>query len=156
MLDLTLAQAKLLDDLANAPDGLPLTLAHSRPAKTLARLQMIELRTAEGRRTAHLLPAGEAARIGEAAEKAPPAPATPAAAIPAPAPKRSATGKFGLVLALIRRPGGASSAELMEATGWQAHSVRGVIAGSIKKKLGIPVVSISRDGVRVYSAEPAA
>lgn len=151
MPDLTLAQAKLLDDLANAPNGLPLTLAHSRPAKTLARLQMIEIRTAEGGgRTALLLPAGEAHRHDAPADQAPLAPAPCTSA-----PKSSASGKLGLVLALIRRPGGATSAELMEATGWQAHSVRGAIAGSIKKKLGIPVASTSRDGVRVYSAEPA-
>lgn len=152
MPDLTLAQAKLLEDLANAPNGLPLTLAHSRPAKTLARLQMIEIRTAEGGgRTALLLPAGEAHRNDPSADEAP---LTPAPCAPAPTPTSSASGKLGVVLALIRRPGGATSAELMEATGWQAHSVRGAIAGSIKKKLGIPVASTSRDGVRVYSAEP--
>lgn len=151
MPDLTLAQAKLLEDLANAPNGLPLTLAHSRPANTLARLQMIEIRTAEGGgRTALLLPAGEAHRNDPSADEAPLPPTSCTSA-----PKSSASGKLGVVLALIRRPGGATSAELMEATGWQAHSVRGAIAGSIKKKLGIPVASTSRDGVRVYSAEPA-
>ena len=52
---------------------------------------------------------------------------------------------------MIRRPQGATSAELMQATGWQAHSVRGALAGAIKKKLKVPVVSRSQDGVRTYT-----
>jgi hypothetical protein len=56
------------------------------------------------------------------------------------------------VLELLKRPGGATSAELMTATGWQAHSVRGFLSGTIVKKMGLPLVSAKReDGTRGYS-----
>ena len=38
----------------------------------------------------------------------------------------------------------------MEATGWQAHSVRGIIAGAVKKKLGLTVTSEAGEGGRIY------
>ena len=41
--------------------------------------------------------------------------------------------KISQVVALLRRPEGATAAQIMEATGWQAHSVRGAIAGQIRK-----------------------
>ena len=46
----------------------------------------------------------------------------------------------------LRRPKGASIAEMMKATGWQAHSVRGVMSGALKKKLGLAIVSEKNDG----------
>ena len=56
------------------------------------------------------------------------------------------------VLELLKRPGGATSAELMAATGWQAHSVRGFLSGTIGKKMGLALVSAKReDGTRAYS-----
>jgi hypothetical protein len=59
-------------------------------------------------------------------------------------------GKLGAVIELLRRPGGARLDELMAATGWQAHSVRGALAGAVKKKLGLVVISEKIDGVRIY------
>ena len=50
---------------------------------------------------------------------------------------------------------GASSAEMVQATGWQQHSVRGAMAGSLKKR-GLTISSEKIDGVRRYRAEPAA
>lgn len=59
--------------------------------------------------------------------------------------------KLATVLDMLRRPEGASLEALMKATGWQKHSVRGAIAGAIKKKLKLPVESARRDdGQRVY------
>ena len=49
--------------------------------------------------------------------------------------------KQSLLVDLLTRDGGASIGELSMALGWQAHSVRGVIAGTIKKKLGLAVIS---------------
>jgi hypothetical protein len=60
--------------------------------------------------------------------------------------------KGAKVLDLLKRPEGVTSKELMKATGWQAHSVRGFLSGSIGKKLGLTVVSIKgENGERSYS-----
>ncbi|SLN77724.1 DUF3489 domain-containing protein [Roseisalinus antarcticus] len=63
---------------------------------------------------------------------------------PADAPKpvaiRAGT-KQARVIALLQRPEGAAICEIVEATGWMAHSARGMISGALKKKLGLPVSS---------------
>ncbi len=64
------------------------------------------------------------------------------------APK--ATGKIPALLVLLRRPEGAGLAEMMEATGWQAHSVRGAMSGAIAKKLGLKVTSEKTAEGRIY------
>jgi hypothetical protein len=55
---------------------------------------------------------------------------------------------------MLAAPDGASIPDLMEATGWQAHSVRGALAGTIKKKLGRHVHSETTDRGRVYRIAP--
>jgi hypothetical protein len=63
---------------------------------------------------------------------------------------RSGT-KTAKILALLRRPSGATLQELRKATGWQAHSVRGFLSGTLKKKMGVRVDSAHRaDGERTY------
>jgi len=64
------------------------------------------------------------------------------------APAAGAT-KLQTMIDLLSRPHGASVEDLMAATGWQAHSVRGAIAGALKKK-GIAVTSKKVDGRRSY------
>ena len=54
------------------------------------------------------------------------------------------------VVALLKRPSGATLKAIMAATGWQAHSVRGFISGQLRKKMGLNVQSLERDGERVY------
>ena len=55
------------------------------------------------------------------------------------------------MLELIRRADGASVKEIMAATDWQPHSVRGFISGSLGKKMGLNVESFKRaDGERAY------
>lgn len=65
-------------------------------------------------------------------------------------PVRPGTKLAALVVAL-RRPQGATSLQLMLATGWQPHTVRGAISGMLRKKLGMNVVLAHNDsGERVY------
>jgi len=67
------------------------------------------------------------------------------------APAREGSKK-AQVIALLRRPEGATLAALQEATGWQAHSVRGFLSGSLGKKMGLKVTRLKRDdGASVYS-----
>lgn len=64
--------------------------------------------------------------------------------------------KKAIVLELIRRETGASLQELMTATGWQAHSVRGFISGGVGKKMGMAVESFKQEnGDRAYRAQPS-
>ena len=59
--------------------------------------------------------------------------------------------KGATILELLRRKDGATLTELMKATGWQAHSVRGFLAGNVRKKMGLDLSSTKReDGQRVY------
>ena len=51
---------------------------------------------------------------------------------------------------MLRRKEGATIAQIVEATGWQPHTVRGAFAGALKKKLGLTVTSEKVEGTRVY------
>lgn len=65
-------------------------------------------------------------------------------------PVRPGTKLAALVLAL-RRPQGATTLQLVLATGWQPHTVRGAISGMLRKRLGLNVVlAQSNNGERVY------
>jgi hypothetical protein len=75
--------------------------------------------------------------------------ATPAKKAPTGAKK--ATGardgsKAAKILDLLRRPNGATTKELMKATGWQPHSIRGFLSGAIGKKMKLTVVSTKDEG----------
>lgn len=64
---------------------------------------------------------------------------------------RRAGSKQALLISLLQAPEGASIDEIMAATGWQAHTVRGAISGGLKKKHGLAVTSVKMDGRgRVY------
>ena len=58
--------------------------------------------------------------------------------------------KQARAIAMLRAPGGATIEALMRVTGWQPHSVRGFLAGVIRKKLGLNLVSTAADSGRVY------
>jgi hypothetical protein len=68
-----------------------------------------------------------------------------------PQPKPRVNSKQAEVLGLLRRPQGTTIPTIMEATGWQQHSVRGFLAGIVRKKLGLTLRSEKpNDGDRVY------
>ena len=54
------------------------------------------------------------------------------------------------VIAMLRRPQGATVDEVAGATGWQRHTVRGVFSGTLKKKLGLTIASAKEERGRVY------
>ncbi len=101
-----------------------------------------------------------------AAKQAPPTPdAPPVADVPplreistkaegGDAPAASETkppSKTHLLVQLLRQPGGTTIETMMQATGWQAHSVRGALSGAVKKGLGLPVTSQTTEAGRIYS-----
>jgi hypothetical protein len=93
---------------------------------------------AKGKATKKATPAKKAPKVAKSAKQAKPAGAREGS-------------KTATVVALLERKGGATLAEIMKATGWQAHSVRGFISGTLGKKMGRTVQSTKReDGERLY------
>jgi Protein of unknown function (DUF3489) len=73
-------------------------------------------------------------------------------ALPDPEPEADAKrpSKQDGVIAMLRRPEGATVDEVASATGWQRHTVRGVFSGTLKKKLGLTIASAKEERGRVY------
>src|SRR5258705_6885298 len=72
---------------------------------------------------------------------------------PAPASSKPAARpatKHARIIAMLRTPTGATIASIVTATEWQQHSVRGFLAGVVRKKLGLNLVSEQTDKGRVY------
>ena len=66
-------------------------------------------------------------------------------------PVLRANSKQAQVLAMLRRPEGATLAQICACTGWQKHTVRGTFAGAFKKKLGLTIESTKETGgERIY------
>ena len=98
-----------------------------------------------GARSAHVTPKkGKSGKKAKAPKRAPKA-----------AKKTSGTrdgSKAQKIIELLKRPEGATLGAIMKATDWQAHSVRGFLSGTIRKKLGLNVVSTKADdGQRAYT-----
>ena len=82
-------------------------------------------------------------------------------ALPSSKPPTPSATKHDRVIAMLRASAGATIASLVTATEWQQHSVRGFLAGVVRKKLGLNLVSEKTDKGRVYriragKAPPAA
>jgi hypothetical protein len=65
-------------------------------------------------------------------------------------PDRLKRTKTDIVIALLRRPSGATLQAIMKLTGWQAHSVRGFLSAQVGTRKGLKVESTKRKGHRVY------
>jgi hypothetical protein len=77
--------------------------------------------------------------------------AAPSGADTAPAPKTRDGTKQALVIAMLRRREGATIDQIVEATAWRPHTVRGFFAGALKRKLGLEVSSEKVEGKeRIY------
>jgi hypothetical protein len=75
---------------------------------------------------------------------------------PEPQPDAKRRSKQDEVIAMLRRPEGATVDEVASAMGWQRHTVRGLFSGTLKKKLQLPLASAQEERGRVYRiAEPA-
>jgi hypothetical protein len=75
-----------------------------------------------------------------------------------PSPKAASTKpstKQDQLLTLLRRPQGTTIEHAAKTLYWQPHSVRGVISGVLKKRLGLPVTSEKKEGGRVYRVASA-
>jgi len=119
--------------------------------------------TATGTRAPGKLPVAKPARHVASAKAKSGRRATPAkkgtkgAKTAKPAKKESGARqgtKTEKVLELLKRPKGATLKELLKATGWQPHSLRGFLSGTVGKKLGLTVTSTKgEDGERSYSVK---
>ena len=99
---------------------------------------------------------GESAPTGADAAPSAEAPRdAPAEASPAPKARTPRTGtKQAKLIEMLRAEGGATIDEIVAATGWQAHTVRGAMSGALKKKLGLTVTSEKIEGRgRIYRIE---
>ena len=69
----------------------------------------------------------------------------------APSPRSAKTSsKHDTILKLLRQEKGTTLDALIKTSGWQKHSIRGFLAGTVRKKLKLPLVSEKIDGVRTY------
>jgi hypothetical protein len=134
------------------------------PAISIEKTQNLESAAPKKGKTKPNAPSRRKAPSGAAnPKKAPPQPAASKATqighakTPAKAqqPGGERITKRELMLTLLSQPVGASIQEMMQATGWQQHSVRGFLAGTVKRKLGFSLTSFKPgDGVRRYRIEP--
>jgi len=66
----------------------------------------------------------------------------------------SGTSKQDRMIAMLQRPNGASIDDLMAATGWQRHSVRGVLSGVVRKKRGLKITTVREGKQLLYRVAP--
>jgi hypothetical protein len=70
--------------------------------------------------------------------------------IPVQKNKMREDSKQATLIKLLERSGGASIDEMAEATGWQRHSIRGMMSGVLKKRLGLSIASEKEERGRIY------
>jgi hypothetical protein len=146
-------QIKVLKAAAKSEDGniepLPEQLkggARTRMIQGLLSRELIEQRGCDDNAAYHLTCAGYAA-----VDRTRPVTSAPESPAAAKSSRSQDNSKQALMIGMLKRPEGATLAQIVEATGWQSHTVRGAISGSLKKKLGLAVESSKADGAeRIY------
>ncbi|WP_342133550.1 DUF3489 domain-containing protein, partial [Hydrogenophaga sp. OTU3427] len=89
--------------------------------------------------------------VKKALTKKAPTPKSPPKPQPAPvAAAANPATKQSQLISLLGSSSGATLAQMMSLTGWQAHTVRGMLSGSLRKRLGLDVQAQVEEGVRVY------
>lgn len=147
---LTPTQTTIIRTAARHPEGwiaVPATLQGGARANALKGLLMRGWIVEAG--DGHLLTDAGYATIGQQ-RPSPPPPIDVTPARDSAQPCRPGT-KLAKVVTALQNPDGATIFQLMCCTGWQAHTIRGVLSGMVRKKLGLNVVSTkAAGGERVY------
>jgi len=156
---LTDTQSKLLHAAAHHPEHLlidfPANLKGGARLKVLTALQNsgcihLQDKTDDGAIRFAITAVGYGA-LGLQMPQAVLTPAAAPAAQPASPPVTREGTKQATLIGLLRRPEGATLGQMVDATGWQSHTVRGTLAGALKKKLGLTIVSAKTTGAeRTY------
>jgi hypothetical protein len=135
-----------VDQISKNADG-DLVLSSALRQKKPVILQHGKSTARVAPKRAHVAPkTAESAKRGSGRKKAPKATKKAGAA-------RDGS-KAAKVLDLLKRPNGVTLKELMKVTGWQPHSVRGFLSGTVGKKLGLTLTSTKAgDGQRTYSVQ---
>ena len=123
-----------VEDVAEASDN----DAAANPDVVAAADASTEAKSSE--RPSHPKRSGAKKKAAAISEKAPKAPSD----------RAKPNSKQDKIVALLQRPEGATLDVLVKATQWQKHSVRGFLAGTVRKKLKLPLLSEKIDGVRYY------
>jgi hypothetical protein len=123
------------------------TATEETNAKDAAEKTKAKKKAGVGAQGAHVAP-----KKGKAAKKASPVKKAPKAQKEAGVARDGS--KAAKVLDLLQRPEGVTLTALMKVTEWQAHSVRGFLSGTVRKKLGLSIESAKgKDGERTYSVK---
>lgn len=156
---LTDTQNKLLHAAAHHPEQLltdfPANVKGGARLKVLTALQNAgcihpQGKTDDGAIRFAITAAGYEALGLQMPHPAPTPTAAPAAQPASPPVTREGT-KQATLIGLLRRQEGATLGQMVDATGWQSHTVRGTLAGALKKKLGLVIVSAKSTGAeRTY------
>jgi hypothetical protein len=131
--------------LISEGNSIPTSTASSKKPKANKKARVVP-------RRANIAPAlAKSAHQATTARKTPKGRTKPQMAKPKAARGGSKTAK---ILDLLKRPSGATSKQLMKATGWLRHSVRGFLSGTVRKKMRFTLISTKgEEGERTYSVE---